>query len=159
MTPADLADVMAIAAQVHPAYPEEQAVFAERLLLSPEGCLCLADGTTPTGYIVSHRWRLGEPPELNTLLGAIPGDASSWYIHDLALLPVARGRGAAEQIVGRLADLARAMRCSSLSLVAVNQSLGFWERQGFQPVRDAALDRKLASYDAAACYMVRELSS
>jgi len=159
MTPADLAEVMTIAAEVHPAYPEEEAVFAERLLLSPSGCLCLGDRGALTGYIVSHRWRFGEPPELNTLLGAIPEDASSWYIHDLALLPTSRGRGAAEQVVRRLADLALDARCSSLSLVAVNQSLGFWQRQGFQVVQHAALDRKLASYDDAACYMVRELNA
>ena len=51
MTPADLADVMTIAAKVHQAYPEEEAVFAERLLLSPSGCLCLGDGGALTGLV------------------------------------------------------------------------------------------------------------
>lgn len=47
---------------------------------------------------------------------------------------------------------------TSLALVAVNDSTGFWRRQGFREVHDPALDRKLASYDDAACYMRRELN-
>ncbi|NEW95116.1 GNAT family N-acetyltransferase, partial [Rhodopseudomonas sp. BR0M22] len=39
MTPADLPAVDAIAAVVHAAYPEDAAVFAERLALHPDGCL------------------------------------------------------------------------------------------------------------------------
>jgi hypothetical protein len=49
--------------------------------------------------------------------------------------------------------------CSSLALVAVNDSSGFWRRQGFREVNDPALARKLASYDDAARYMRRDLES
>ena len=37
MVPADLPAVMRIAAVVHPSYPEDEAVFAERLQLAAEG--------------------------------------------------------------------------------------------------------------------------
>ena len=157
MRAADLPDVMAIAAQVHPDYPEDEAVFAERCRLSPEGCLCLAADAALTGYVVSHPWHPGQIPALNTLLGAIPAEAPSWYIHDLALLPQARGSGAAGKIIAHLADLAVRAGCSSVALVAVNDSVGFWEHHGFRAVHDAALARKLASYDDAARYMVRRL--
>jgi len=157
MTVADLPAVLATAAQVHPDYPEDQAVFRERCSLSPEGCLCLSNGTSLAGYLVSHPWHAGRPPALNTLLGEIPADATDWYIHDLALLPQARGSGAAGWIVAHLASLAAQAGCFRLALVAVNDSVGFWEHHGFRAVHDAALARKLASYDDAARYMVRHL--
>lgn len=159
MTTADLPAVMAVAARVHPDYPEDEAVFAERCRLAAEGCLCLADSKALAGYVVSHPWHLGQPPALNTLLGALPTDAPSWYIHDLAILPQARGGGAAGWIVTHLAELAARSGCSSLALVAVNDSLGFWEHHGFRVAHDAALARKLASYDDAARYMVRQLKT
>ena len=158
MAPADLPAVMAIAAVVHPDYPEEEAVFAERLRLAPEGCHVLAaDDGAFLGYLVSHPWPAGAVPALNSLLGAIPREVANWYLHDLALLPAGRGTGAAGAIVSAIAGKAAATGCTSLALVAVNASTGFWRRQGFREVHDPALDRKLASYDDAARYMRRDL--
>jgi hypothetical protein len=59
MTLIDLPAVMATAAQVHPGYPEDEAVFAERLALAPQGCLCLERERPLAGYVVSHPWLLG----------------------------------------------------------------------------------------------------
>jgi ribosomal protein S18 acetylase RimI-like enzyme len=157
MTMADLPDVMAVAAEVHPDYPEDEAVFTERLMLYPAGCLCLAGEERPAGYVLSHPWRPREVPALNALLGAIPVDAAAYYIHDLALLPRTRGTGAASEIVARLVAHARNSGFAGMALVAVNASAGFWQRHGFRETHDAALDRKLASYDDAARYMTREL--
>jgi ribosomal protein S18 acetylase RimI-like enzyme len=97
-------------------------------------------------------------PALDSLLGALPGDADAYYIHDLALLPGARGGGAASACVDRLAAHARASGFVRMALVAVGNSAGFWRRQGFREAHDEALARKLASYDDAARYMVRELN-
>lgn len=160
MAPADLPAVMRIAAVVHPSYPEDEAVFAERLQLAAEGCHVLAsDGDELLGYLVSHPWPLGTVPVLNTLLGSIPPGTRNWYIHDLALLPAGRGGGAAAQIVAGIAERAMRAGCSSLALVAVNESTGFWQRQGFREVDAPALAGKLASYDDAARYMRRDLES
>lgn len=159
MTEADLPEVMAIAAVVHPDYPEDLAVFEERLRLSPDGCLLLEIEGAAEGYLVSHRWHHGQLPALNSLLGAIPDGATDWYIHDIALLPQARGSGAARQAVVHLVARATQAGCKRVALVAVNASAGFWEHHGFRAVHDAALARKLASYDDAARYMVRHLHS
>jgi ribosomal protein S18 acetylase RimI-like enzyme len=163
MEAADLAAVGRVAAQVHPDYPEEEAVFAERLSLFPEGCLVLArpsDGALgeACGYVIAHPWRLGQPPALNSLLGALPGAADTLYIHDIALLPACRGGGAAGRVLGRLEDLARRRGLPGLSLVAVGGSPGFWLRQGFRERSDEALRAKLRSYDDAARYMVKDLA-
>ncbi|MDC7784204.1 GNAT family N-acetyltransferase [Rhodoplanes tepidamans] len=161
MVDGDLAAVLAVAAVVHPDLPEDRAVFAERRRLAPEGCHVLADPATPApgglaGYVVSHPWA-GAPPALDTLLGGLPERPTTWYLHDLALLPAARGGGAGATIVDRLAAHARAAGFTTLSLVAVGGSPGFWMRQGFSAVDDPALAEKLASYGAAARFMVRVL--
>jgi GNAT superfamily N-acetyltransferase len=153
MTPADATAVDAIAALVHPAFPEDEAVFAERLVLHPAGCRLLTVSGQPAGYALSHPWRRGSVPALNALLGSIPADADTYYVHDLALLPAARGSGAAPTLVGDLKQHAMALGLGSLSLVAVNNSAGFWLRQGFveTPAGDAA--GKLQSYGADARMM------
>ena len=159
MTPADLPTVLRIAANVHPAYPEDDAIFAERLALAAPGCLVLESGRGELeGYVVSHPWPLGSAPALNTLLGAIPAGTSDWYLHDLALLPRARGGGHAAAGVRDVASAARRAGSKAIALVAVNGSAGFWERQGFRAVHDPALAGKLASYDDGARYMMRDLA-
>lgn len=163
MEVADLAAVGRVAVHVHPDYPEDEAVFAERLSLCPEGCLVLArplggPWDDPCGYVVAHPWRLGQPPALNSLLGALPAAADTLYIHDIALLPTCRGGGAAGRVLKWLEELARRRGLPSLSLVAVGGSPGFWLRQGFREWADKALREKLRSYDSAARYMVKDLA-
>ncbi len=159
MTRADLAAVGRIAAEVHPDYPEDAAVFEERLDLYPAGCHVHADGAAISGYILSHPWIDRQPPALNTRLGAIPAHADTYYIHDIALLGQSRGRDAARAILHQLSELARASGFTNLSLIAVNDSTAFWRRQGFEIVQDAATDDKLKSYDAQARYMTLEIAS
>jgi len=155
MTAADLDRVAAIAAAVHPAFPEDAAVFAERLKLYPAGCLMLDGAGGPAAYCLSHPWQAGDPPALNMRLGALPARPSTYYLHDIALMPLARGSGAATAAVIRLMALAKAERLPTLSLVAVNGSGGFWRRHGFHAAADDALAARLASYDATATYMER----
>jgi GNAT superfamily N-acetyltransferase len=160
MREGDLAAVPAVAAVVHPDFPEDVSVFAERLRLSPDGCFALEAATAAgglAGYMVSHPWHAGSPPALDTLLVALPEPPGTWYLHDLALLPAARGSGAGAAIVAALADQARRQGFSTLSLVAVGGSSGFWQRQGFSAADDPALSQKLASYGATARFMVRVL--
>lgn len=154
----DLPRVEAIAAAVHPAYPEDGTVPAERLRLSPNGCFVLERQGGIAGYVVSHPWHRFDPPKLDTLLGALPAPAGTWYIHDLALMPAARRQGHAEAIVRRLVAEAGRAGLPSLSLVAVNGSAPFWRRHGFATVDNRALAEALASYGADAAFMVRELA-
>jgi ribosomal protein S18 acetylase RimI-like enzyme len=155
MTTADLPAVLAVAAVVHPDYPEEEAVFAERLSLCPQGCLVLDGPEGFGGYVLSHPWHRASPPALNSLLGGLPAEPVCFYIHDLALLPAARGSGAGRAVTERLMRIAAEAGLPRLALVAVNGSLGFWQRQGFRELHDPALAAKLASYDDAARYMER----
>jgi ribosomal protein S18 acetylase RimI-like enzyme len=216
MVLADLPALLDIADIVHSTYPEDAAVFEERLKLFPAGCLvlecaprrrgndlappgrgrCVAPGEgvspfgrsqqeglaplaapspgslsdptsprwgevkevgRPIGYIVSHPWTYGAPPALNSLLGTLPEPPTTYYIHDIALLPEARGTGAANIIVAQLTALAESLSLLNLSLIAVNDSVAFWQRHGFVLTAIPALDAKLRSYDEAARFMVRAI--
>ena len=161
LTAPDLPAVEAIAAIVHPDFPEDGAVFAERLALYPDGTRLFELDGVAAGYVLSHPWMLGELPALNGLLGALPEHADTFYIHDLALLNKARGTGAAAMIVGEIQRHARARGFASMSLVAVNGSLGFWHKHGFRAQRPSmlapALVDKLAGYELAARLMIKAL--
>ena len=156
-TSLDVPRMIAVAEQVHAAYPEDEAVFAERLRLYPAGCRVLAIDGKVVGYIISHPWRLGEPPLLNARLGVLPAKPDTYYLHDIALLSEARGAGAGSVIVSALAEQARTEGLPTLSLVAVHNTVEFWQRLGFAVVEEPALAAKLASYDRAARFMVRWL--
>ncbi|XKH35702.1 GNAT family N-acetyltransferase [Azospirillum doebereinerae] len=106
MTKADLDAVLAVADVVHPDYPEDRAVFAERLALFPEGCrLAERDGRV-LGYGVMHPGLLGVPPPLDAPLGALPAVADCLYLHDIALLPDTRGLGLGAKALGYAHGLA-----------------------------------------------------
>ncbi len=93
---------------------------------TPDGCLVLPSRQGILGYAVSHPWLSGQPPQLNTRLVQLPVPADTFYIHDVALLPEARGTGAGGAVVRLLACQARSSGLASLSLVAVSGSVGFW---------------------------------
>lgn len=153
----DLEAVSRIAGKVHLGFFEADEVLAEKFSLYRNGCYILDVSEKPSGYVLSHPWRRGALPPLNRLIGALPEQQDTYYIHDLALLPVTRGVGAAGQIVAALTKHAQAMRFPTMSLVAVNGSVSFWERQGFVTEERPELAEKLAAYEDAARYMVKAL--
>lgn len=156
MTPDDLGHVTALAATVHPDYPEETLIFAERLRLAPTGCLSLMVGGQLCGYLISHPWRGLLSPPLNTLLGALPTPADRWYIHDLALAPHARGKGYAQTAIAQAQNAARQAGLDTLTLTSTRHALQFWARQGFTPETTSAEEQAiLASYDPQASLLSR----
>lgn len=160
MTAADLDAVVVLAAVGFPDHFEGRDCFENRLALDPGGCFVLADREKgpARGYLVAYPWTAGAAPALNTLIEAIPGDASVIYLHDLVLDPTVRGAGMARLIIEQLAQNARLAGWPALALVAVNDAAAFWERHGFSVVSPTGMADKLASYGADARYMVRRLS-
>ncbi|WP_376999820.1 GNAT family N-acetyltransferase [Azospirillum himalayense] len=161
MEPTDLDRVMAIAEVVHPDYPEDRAVFAERLALYPDGCAmaeingAATDGTS-IGYIVMHPGRLGIPPPLDSPLGALPESPDCLYLHDVALLPTARGLGLGVAALERMDALAARQGFRWLALTSTPGARAFWDAQGFRPYDGGAgLAAKLASYGGGMTYMTK----
>jgi ribosomal protein S18 acetylase RimI-like enzyme len=157
LTGYDMPAVAEIAAAVHPGFFEAPEVLTERQLLYRNGAYLLEVNERPAGYVLSHPWLWGTLPALNTLLGQLPEASDTYYIHDLALLPVARRVGAASFITEALAKHARAHGFSTMTLVAVNNSQGFWERHDFAVANAPDLAEKLATYEPDAKVMVRRL--
>jgi GNAT superfamily N-acetyltransferase len=157
MTSADLHAVGAIADRVHLAYPEDDAVLIERLALYPEGCAILELKGVVSGYAVTHPWRYREPPALNTLLGKLPHKPTTYYIHDFVVMPETRGSGAGSALANAVIAHAQSLALPSVSLVAVNKSVPFWSRFGFEVVSEPLLHARLLTYDADARFMARAL--
>jgi ribosomal protein S18 acetylase RimI-like enzyme len=157
MTAYDLPAVQGIADTVHVDFFESPEVIAERLRLYHNGCYLLEIGEKPAGYVLSHPWTYASLPPLNSLLQRLPAEPDTYYLHDLCLLPVARRVGAASKIVEALTKHARAEGYPTMTLVAVNGSIPFWQRHGFEVTQIDELYGKLLSYEAAASYMVRRL--
>ena len=147
MTTADLPAVERVGDAVHAAFPERKGVFAERLALFPAGCF-VTDG----GYVVAHPARFGAPPPLDTMLGALPADADTLHVHDVALLPERQRQGLGGVALRTLLGVAVRHTLASLSLVAVHGTPPYWARFGFSP---APASPALATYGAEARYMVR----
>jgi len=158
MQAADLAAVQTVAAVVHRDFPEGRAVFAERLALYPDGAFISEGPDRIGGYLIAHPWAIGSAPALNSLLGTLPSHSDTFYIHDLALLPAARGSGAGSAIITQIADQARARGFATLSLIAVSGSAPFWAHHGFRDASDQLPAEKRASYGADARYMICPLT-
>ncbi len=147
MVSADIASVVRIGDVVHADVPERAAVFAERLALFPGGCWM-----TQGGYAIAHPTKLGEPPALDTLLRALPADADTLHVHDVALLPAMQGRGLGGSALRAMTAVAGRNGYVWLSLVAVHGTPPYWARFGFH---EAPASTALLSYGREARYMVR----
>jgi len=155
LRPADAKALLAIQALAYPpSHHESWAVLGRRLQLWPQGCWVAEDGDRLLGYVLSHPWRQDRAVPLHGVLEALPETPDAYHLHDLALHPDARGRGAAAQLVERVLQAAAAAGLGTLTLVAVQGSKPFWERMGFTR-RDAAL---AADYGADAVAMRRTRS-
>ncbi|MHC1547741.1 GNAT family N-acetyltransferase [Phyllobacterium sp. K27] len=158
MEASDLAAVSAMANIIHTDFFEADAVYQERLRLYPDGCHVLQDREgSLIGYAITHPWLLYTMPALNSLLDQLPNNPMTYYLHDIALMPESRGTGAAREIVSILADHAQGSGLSTMSLVAVNGSTGFWKKQGFEPNDRPELEEKLRTYSDDARFMMRRL--
>jgi GNAT superfamily N-acetyltransferase len=136
---------------------ERPEVFANKLALFPQGCFVLARNGAVTGYGIAHPWALGSVPALDTLMAGLPPAPSCLYIHDVVVLPAARGQGAAGVLVDVFEAVARRQALASLALVSVYGTYVYWERYGFETTPDPGLANKLKSYGETARYMRKNL--
>lgn len=155
----DLPELDRIARIIHPDLPERIETFAEKIKLAPSSCLVLCDGANIRGYAIAYPWRMNDMPPLDTMIGAIPSDASVLYIHDVALLPSVRGQGRVQTLLNILSEAGRERSLSRFTLTAVYGSEAAWFRYGF---RRAPMGEKLMAQSASygsAVYMTRDFST
>lgn len=157
MIAADVARVAGLAEIVHLAYPENAAVFAACFGLYPAGCHVLSIGHAEIGgYLISHPGRLDTPPVLDVPLAELPELLDCYFLHDLALGPVARGRGMAGAAMEIVIAEARRGGFDTIALIAVGDAHAFWRHQGFTVLGDGLLD-PAKGYGAEARALIRKI--
>lgn len=149
MTADDLPDVKRLSDAIYDvALSESAEVYAAKLALYPAGCFVLAEGDCALGYLLTHPWRRGSPPKIDRLLGGLPEEPDCYYVHDLAMLPNARGTGAAHAAVALVRTAAMRQGLRVVQLVAVGGAESFWQRMGFARIAEAD-----AGYGPGGCLM------
>lgn len=99
--------------------------------IAPRLCKVAECDGSVVGYVMAHPWPLGMTPPLNTVYDRVPANSDSLFIHDLAVLPAARGVGAGNALARAAIDAGCVMRMRSAALIAVQGSEPFWARFGF----------------------------
>ncbi|PKQ00227.1 MAG: GNAT family N-acetyltransferase [Alphaproteobacteria bacterium HGW-Alphaproteobacteria-13] len=151
----DLGAVVAISDAVHGVFTEPKAVYAERLALYPDGCRVFERDGDVAGLLVTHPWHRGAVPKLGVLLGALPVAAEVYYLHDIALLPAARGTGAGGEATDFVLRQAIRAGCDEIALVAVAGADSYWRAQGF----DYAEPGAPGPYGPGSCLMRRSVTA
>lgn len=156
---ADLKAVISIADFVHRELQERAEVFAEKMSLYSSGAWKLCRGTEIVGYGLFHPWLLHDIPPLDDFLERLPQYPDCLYIHDVAVLPSARGHGSTNQYMDIISQAARNDRLAHLACVSVYGTDALWSRYGFQVVSAITPNAALAKYGPTAKYMTAPLSS
>ena len=155
----DIAAVLAIQAESYAeALLESAEIIRQRLASFPELAWGAEDAEGVCAYLFVYRSRAGKVTPLDGVF-AEPEASDCLYLHDLAVSRRAAGRGIGPALVQRLLDQGRAARLRYSALVSVQDSQGFWRRQGYaeQAALDAEQRANLASYGVPALYMVKPL--
>lgn len=158
MTPADLPGVLAVqAACYEPAYHEPHAAFHAKLMQCADSCWVVAQDASVAAYLVCLPVTDVTLPALHQTDWRRPQRATALYVHDLAVSPTLRGSGAASRLIEQAIQSAQASGLSRLVLVAVQGSVPFWQRHGFDDARLPAAKRPagLQTFGAAATFMTR----
>jgi N-acetylglutamate synthase-like GNAT family acetyltransferase len=136
MTAADIAEVQRISDLIHPDYPERDDVVTEKLMLSPSTHFMAVDeGAVVRGYAVAYPWIVNDMPQLDVFIRKLPENATVLYIHDVALLPSARGGLLVPDLLQRLSKAARSQGLTGFTLSAMYGSEAAWFRHGFWRVQ------------------------
>lgn len=139
---------------------EDARVIRERLASQPHSCwLAENDHCEVLAYLFSY-------PSLNMQVAPLGSnftqyaDAQLLYLHDMAVSHNARGMGLAPVLLARAEQHATDLGFNTLALVAVQGSVPYWQKQGFEKLTltDAAAIQALASYSGQnAVYMQKRL--
>ena len=150
----DWPSILSIQATVYPDItPETETVLRSKLALGPQTCLVITDQQhNVTGYCLAHPWHK-HPASLHTVYSK-PQQTELLYIHDMAIAPLYAGKQIGSQTLKYLQQWAKQQGYKELSLVSLQQAVGYWQRHGFKPL-NYAIDE--VQYGAGACYMLKQI--
>jgi len=161
LSPADLPALLRTQAACYGAgFNEPEAVFAQRLQQSPLTAWCVDDPGRPgelAAYLLGYPSRVGQ---ITPLHGGFEPAAQPdcLYLHDLAVSPHCKGQSLGLRLVRHAwGQAAQLWGLGASALVAVQGSLPFWQRLGYEvtELHGAEARRLLAGYGSEACYCLR----
>lgn len=159
MLAADVDAVLNIQADAYQDYiQEEERVISARLHTAPDTAWVVQTGQGVQAYLVTYPSRLG----LLTSLGdnfQCAADPDCLYFHDLAVAAEAGGRGMGQALIDEAFRYAEDQGYPFSALVSVQNSVHFWQRQGYNVVENLSPQQQqmLATYIGPACYMSKTL--
>lgn len=139
---------------------EPPEVVHQRLMRHPQSCWVAVYKDKLWGYLFTYPSKVGR---VNPLGAEFPqyAHADCLYLHDVAVSRDARGQGVASALVNHAKAYAAELRLPFLALVAVQNSVDFWQQQGFslyQPLT-AEITSALSTYQGeSAFYLTAEVS-
>lgn len=136
-------------------FHEPKASFASKLRSAPESCWVMPGPSGLLAYLVCLPIKGDQLPALHSPDWHSAPDPDWLYLHDLAIHPDARGAGLAKLMLLRATELARTRGLASMGLIAVQGSVPFWRRHGFEPAVGQISEAKLASFGEGATFMLR----
>lgn len=130
----DVESVLAIQAVAYePRYHESAEAFTAKIAAGRECCFGLFKGSKMAAYLVAVP--LADDSTLSLDSSQVPGVtlmmAMVMFIHDLAVHPDHRGRGLGDVLLVHLHETAMRHGVSAYRLVAVQNSVHFWQQRGF----------------------------
>jgi len=155
----DLDAVLAIQLACYGAgFVEDGALIARRLAATPETGWVAGHAGEVKAYLAAYPSVAGKLTALHGEFEVAP-DADTLYLHDLAVHPAASGLGLGPRLVRHAWDHATKAGWGQSTLVSVQASVGFWERQGYAAMQpaDRAQQARLATYPGTSVYMARRL--
>ena len=163
---ADVPAVLALQAQCYEArFLERAESFAAKLERADGDRTCWmawrAGVPEPLAYLVSLTACEDSLPALDAAQLRRPAVPRFLYLHDLAVAPAGRALGLGRRLLQTVEQRARALQLARIGLVAVQDSVPYWHRQGFAAPAGAlpeALTLKLASFGPQARWLERHLA-
>lgn len=152
MTAADLPAILGVQRLAYgDAYQETAEVLDAKRQRSPAACWVACDAHGLLGYVFAHDWPGAAPPPLHCPLPAVAA-AQCAFLHDLAVVPRAHGRGVGGALFAAVRQWALGARHEALNLVSLVGAVSYWQRCGFAPVAPADASA-MAAYGDGACFM------
>lgn len=148
----DLRNLEQIEAAVYPPHlAESPEVLGSRIKIAPHFCGVAKLDHHCVGYVLAHPWLDNSSPGLGKILDSIPQNADVIHLHDMAVLPEMRGKGAARLMLTWLESRLLVEGFSAITLVAVDGADKFWRVMGFDDLGPAS------GYDDVARLMRRHV--
>lgn len=117
-----------------PDVQESATVLKNRIEIFGKDFFVAIKDTELLGYVMCFPWGDKSTPVNNEIFPAALPRGECFYIHDIVVSPMARGFGVSKKLLKEVERKASEKGLSKMTLVSVEQSGEFWDKNGYQEV-------------------------